>query len=63
MDALVKQLRADGLPATVVWKAGGQPLTESCWGPPRGEWALMREIKKALDPSGLLNAGRFIEGI
>ncbi len=63
LDALVKQLRGDGLPATVVWKAGGQALTEPIWGPPRGEWALMREIKKTLDPPGILNAGRFIEGI
>ena len=30
------------------------------WGAPRPEWALMRGIKRALDPAGILNPGRFI---
>ena len=38
-------------------------LTERVFGPPRAEWALMREIKKTMDPKGILNPGRFIEGI
>ncbi|MFN4261386.1 MAG: FAD-binding oxidoreductase [Gemmataceae bacterium] len=33
------------------------------WGEPRGDAWLMREIKKQLDPRGLFNAGRFIDGI
>ncbi len=33
------------------------------WGPPRPDWALARRIKQALDPKGLLNPGRFIDGI
>ncbi|HEY8345926.1 MAG TPA: FAD-binding oxidoreductase [Symbiobacteriaceae bacterium] len=33
------------------------------WGPPRPEWRLMRQIKEALDPGGVLNPGRFVGGI
>jgi glycolate oxidase FAD binding subunit len=33
------------------------------WGPPRGDWALMRQVKERLDPRRLFNPGRFIEGI
>lgn len=33
------------------------------WGEPRGDWALARLVKSALDPEGLLNPGRFVGGI
>ncbi len=33
------------------------------WGQPRGDWQLMREIKKQLDPNNLFNPGRFVDGI
>jgi hypothetical protein len=33
------------------------------WGEPRGDVAVMRRIKQALDPHGLFNPGRFLEGI
>jgi glycolate oxidase FAD binding subunit len=32
------------------------------WGDPRGDWALMGEIKKRLDPKNLFNPGRFVDG-
>lgn len=35
----------------------------SVWGRPRGDWELMRRIKQKLDPKGLLNPGRFIDGM
>ncbi|MCY3024334.1 MAG: FAD-binding oxidoreductase [Planctomycetota bacterium] len=30
------------------------------FGPPRPEWALMRQIKAALDPQNIMNPGRFV---
>jgi len=32
------------------------------WGPPRGDWDLMRAIKQKLDPGRLFNPGRFVVG-
>ena len=33
------------------------------WGPPRPEWKFTRELKKAFDPAGILNRGRYVGGI
>ena len=33
------------------------------WGAPRGDWDLMRRIKRQLDPQNLFNPGRFVGGI
>ena len=33
------------------------------WGRPRGDAWLMREVKAKLDPNGLFNPGRFVDGI
>jgi glycolate oxidase FAD binding subunit len=30
------------------------------WGEPRGDWALMRRVKRELDPRDLFNPGRFV---
>jgi glycolate oxidase FAD binding subunit len=30
------------------------------WGEPRGDWALAGRIKRALDPRGVMNPGRFV---
>ena len=30
------------------------------FGPPRPEWALMKQIRAALDPQGVMNSGRFV---
>jgi glycolate oxidase FAD binding subunit len=53
--------------------AGGQVILPACpvgwkkelsvWGPPRpGVW-LMRRVKEQLDPRGIFNPGRFVDGI
>jgi glycolate oxidase FAD binding subunit len=48
----------------VVMDAPG-PLrgTLNVWGPMPAEVALMRQIKMAFDPKGILNPGRFVDGI
>jgi len=30
------------------------------FGPARPEWALMKKIRAALDPDGIMNTGRFV---
>jgi glycolate oxidase FAD binding subunit len=32
------------------------------WGEPRGDWALMKKVKQAIDPQNLFNPGRFVVG-
>jgi glycolate oxidase FAD binding subunit len=54
-------------------RAGGQVVVERCppawkqelsvWGPPRGDRAMARRIKQQLDPRGLFNPGRFVDGL
>lgn len=63
LGALVADLRAEGMPATVAWRATALAGVPPVFGPPRAEWALMRKIKASLDPLAILNPGRFIEGI
>jgi glycolate oxidase FAD binding subunit len=33
------------------------------WGKPRGDYALVRRVKQALDPRGVFNPGRFVDGM
>jgi len=33
------------------------------WGEPRGDYEIMRRLKKEIDPKGILNPGRFVGGI
>jgi glycolate oxidase FAD binding subunit len=50
-------------------RGGGNLIVTQCptawkprlrvWGEPRGDWALGRKVKAALDPVGLMNPGRF----
>lgn len=59
----------DGLRATAV-RDGGNLIVARCptawknrlrvWGEPRPDWALAEGIKRALDPAGIMNPGRFV---
>jgi glycolate oxidase FAD binding subunit len=54
-------------------KNEGHLIVESCppdikkeidvWGEPRGNYEIMRRLKKEIDPKGILNPGRFVGGI
>jgi len=59
--------------SSVAVKNEGHLIVESCppdikkridvWGEPRGEYEIMRRLKKEIDPKGILNPGRFVGGI
>ncbi|MDP3017117.1 MAG: FAD-linked oxidase C-terminal domain-containing protein, partial [Deltaproteobacteria bacterium] len=59
--------------SSVAFKNEGHLIVESSppdikkkidvWGEPRGEYEIMRRLKKEIDPKGILNPGRFVGGI
>jgi glycolate oxidase FAD binding subunit len=49
--------------ATAEWFSAGYDAKMNPWGTLGGDFALMRQIKQALDPQGMLNPGRFYGGI
>jgi glycolate oxidase FAD binding subunit len=56
---------AVGLGGTLVLEAASQPVREllDAWGPPPSSLHLMERLKRAFDPRGLLNPGRFPGGL
>jgi glycolate oxidase FAD binding subunit len=65
--ALVNQLRErlESSGGSVVVLRAPEPLHEKMdvWGPDRGTFPLMREIKRRFDPNRILNPGRFVGNI
>jgi len=51
--------------SAVPWRApaGLVRTTDDAWGPPPPDLPLMRRVKQALDPAGVLAAGRFVGGL
>ena len=49
----------------LVMEAGPPDFKDSfdVWGPPRGDFALMKHLKTELDPQGVFNPGRFVGGL
>lgn len=67
LDAMARTLDPLRLRAVT---AGGNLVLSRCptgwksalpvWGEPRADWALMERLKRALDPAGMMNPGRFV---
>jgi hypothetical protein len=59
--------------ASEAMKNGGNLVVESSplsikkkvdvWGQPRSDYLVVRRLKEEIDPSGILNIGRFVGGI
>ena len=69
-DDLVVRLReareaVSGVGGFLVVTAAPAPIrgAVTMWGPTPGDAALMRQLKAAFDPRGVLNPGRFIDGL
>ncbi|MBI2320894.1 MAG: FAD-binding oxidoreductase, partial [Chloroflexi bacterium] len=65
--ALVRHLRAvaTALGGWLVVERAPLALKEQVdvWGPPAGPLELMRRLKQAYDPAGIMNHGRFVGGL
>jgi FAD/FMN-containing dehydrogenase len=60
--AVARAVGGTGVVHSWPWLAAGAPL-DDVWGPPPPSAALMRRVKEAWDPAGVLAPGRMVAGI
>lgn len=60
---LLAECSALGGHATIPWCPGEWKSALAVWGRERGDFEIMRKLKKVFDPRGVLSPGRFVGGI
>ncbi len=60
---ILTECSALGGHATIPWCPGEWKSALAVWGRERGDFEIMRKLKKVFDPRGVLSPGRFVGGI
>jgi glycolate oxidase FAD binding subunit len=58
-----KKASAHAEHVTIPWSPTELKRRVNVWGPPRGDFALMKKMKQTFDPHNILNPGRYVGGL